>query len=339
MSRLIRAGNTDIEVKMRLLYSLLIPITLGYAQPPEPLRLEKTIPLPAVQGRIDHMSIDLKNQRLFVAALGNDTIEVIDIRAAKRMHTISGVREPQGLLYVPDVDRLYAANAKDGTLRIFDAMSWKLLQTIELGDDADNIRYDAARKHIYVGYGSGALGELDPDGKRIADIKLDAHPESFQLEQNGPRIFVNLPHSEKIAVIDRQKQSIIATWQTGRARGNFPMALDEPDHRLFVICRSPAQMIVLDTTTGKVIQTLPCVGDSDDVFYDRERKRIYASGGEGAVWVYQQQDADHYKELARIATVKGARTSFFSPDLSRLFVAARAEAGRTAEIRMYGTQD
>jgi DNA-binding beta-propeller fold protein YncE len=220
-------------------------------------------------------------------------------------------------------------------LRIFDAASWKPLQTIELGADADNVRYDAAREHVFVGYGTGALGELDLNGRRLADIKLDAHPESFQLEHDGPRIFVNLPRSQKIAVIDRTKQAVVATWQTGGARSNFPMALDEPDRRLFVICRSPAQMIVLDTTTGKVIQTLPSVRDSDDVFYDRARKRIYASGGEGAIWIYQQQDTDHYKELTRVNTVSGARTSFFSPDLGRLFVAARAEAAGPAEIRVY----
>jgi YVTN family beta-propeller protein len=173
----------------RFLSTLFLCVAVSFAQP---LRLEKTIPLPDVQGRIDHMSMDTRNQRLFVAALGNNTVEVIDLRAGKRIHSIPGLREPQGVLYLADVDRLYVANGNDGTLRVFDGSSYRLLKTIEFGDDADNVRYDAGQSHVYVGYGSGAFGVVDRDGKTIATIKLDAHPESFQLEKNGPRIFVNL---------------------------------------------------------------------------------------------------------------------------------------------------
>jgi DNA-binding beta-propeller fold protein YncE len=320
-----------------LLAFCLVPLTLIAAQTREPLTFERAVPLPQVQGRIDHLSLDAKNQRLFVAALGNNTIEVIDIRAGKRIHTISGLLEPQGLLYLPAVNRLYATNRGDGSLRIFDATSWKLLKTIQFGADADNVRYDDARGHIYVGYGNGALGEIAPDGNRIADIKLDAHPESFQLGKSGPRIFVNLPRSQKIAIIDREKRVILGTWTTGGPQANFPMALDEDDHRLYVVCRSPAKMVVLDTTTGKVVQTLPSVADSDDVFYDRARRLIYASGGEGAIVIYQQNDVDHCVAVEQVKTVKGARTSFFSPDMSRLFVAARSEGLHSAEIWVYRT--
>ena len=305
------------------------------AQTNEPLKLEKTIQLPDVQGRIDHMSIDVKGQRLFVSALGNNTVEVIDLKAGKRANAISGLKEPQGVLYVPGSGRLYVASSKDGTVKIFDATQLKLLKTVEYSDDADNLRYDSSRERIYVGFGDGALGELDSDGKKIGEIKLDSHPESFQLEKNSARIYVNLPKSRKIAVLDREKGTVLTTWGTGMSFNNYPMALDEQNHRLFVVTRLPARLLVMDTSSGKTVQTLSAVGDCDDVFYDQSRKRIYASGGEGAISVFEQQDADHYKEVGRIATVKGARTSFFSLDLSRLYLAVRRQGSSTAMIQVF----
>jgi len=305
------------------------------AQPRPPLHLEKAIELPDVQGRIDHMSVDVKGQRLFVSALGNNTVEVIDIRAGKRVKTITGLAEPQGVLYVPTNDRLFVANAKDGSVRIFDGSSYALLKTIDYGDDADNLRFDAGRQRVIVGYGSGALGELDNEGHRVSETKLDAHPESFQLEKDSPRTYVNLPKSHKVAVVDRQKHAITTTWGTGISFANYPMALDEQDHRLFVVTRFPARLLVFDTASGKTIQSIPAVGDCDDVFYDATRRRIYASGGEGAISVFEQQDPDHYKESARITTVKGARTSFFSPEIDRLFLAVRREASRPAAIEVF----
>ena len=315
--------------------SLLAGASIAQGQSGPALRLKNTVLLPGVEGRIDHLAIDLDNQRLFVAALGNNTVEVIDVRSAKRVHSITGLAEPQGVLYQPDKKRLFVANAKDGTIRIFDAVTFRPVRSVELGDDADNIRMDAATRRIYVGYGSGALAALDADGNKVADIKLDAHPESFQLEKAGARIFVNLPSSKKVAVIDRKKGAIIANWRTDDASANFPMALDEGNGRLFIVCRRPASMLVLDTKSGAVIAKLAAVGDCDDVFYDQSHKRIYASGGEGAIGVYQQQDAGHYSEMGRIQTVKGARTSLFVPELNTLFLAVRRQGNDAAAIRIY----
>ena len=317
------------------IFLLSLATVWGQSNGGAPLKLETTIPMPDVQGRIDHFSVDLNNQRLFVAALENNTVEVLDIKSAKRLHTISGLHEPQGVLYVPGENKLFVANAKDGTCRIYDATSFQLVQTIEYGDDADNIRFDEPTKQVYVGYGSGALGILDLSGKKLGDIKLDAHPESFQLEKKGTRIFVNLPDSRKIAVIDRRKKAVVGQWETGGALANFPMALDEANHRLFSVCRKPAVLVVLNTDSGAVIAKIPTVGDSDDVFYDATRKRIYASGGEGTIVVLQQQDPDHYQEIARVPTVKGARTSLFVPDLGRLFLAVRKQGSEDAAIRVY----
>lgn len=329
------ANSEDGADKMRLAILFFLSATVLGAQTTEPLKLEKTIELPEVQGRIDHMSIDVKGQRLFVSALGNNTVEVIDLKAGKRTNTISGLQEPQGALYVPTNDRLFVANGKDGTVKVFDGTSFQLLKTIDYGDDADNLRFDSSRQHIYVGYGSGALGELDADGQKIKEIKLDAHPESFQLEKNGIRIYVNLPKSRKVAVLDREKHSVVTTWGTGLSLANYPMALDESSHRLFVVTRFPARLLVFDTESGKVVQKLSAAGDCDDIFFDQTRKRIYASGGEGAISVFEQKDADHYAELKRIPTAKGARTSFYSPDFGRLYLAVRRQGSTPAMIQVF----
>jgi hypothetical protein len=210
-----------------------------------------------------------------------------------------------------------------------------MLNSTSYGDDADNLRHDPSSGHIWVGYGGGALGEFDQEGTKLADVKLDAHPESFQLEKNGSRIFVNLPRSRKIAVVDRKARAVSESWGTGGPLANYPMALDERDHRLFVVTRFPARLIVLDTDQGKRVAALPAIGDCDDVFYDERRHRIYAIGGEGGISVFQQRDADHYDELGRIKTVSGARTGFFSADLDRLYVAVRKHESQSAEIRVY----
>jgi len=320
-----------------LLLSLIGVSTFSFGQSgaSEPLKLEATIPMPDVQGRIDHLSIDLKGQRLLVAALGNNSLEIVDLKQNKLIHSISGLAEPQGIAYIPSSNRVFVANGKDGSVRAFDADSWKMLKSIPYGEDADNLRLDPNSGHIWVGYGGGALGELDQEGTKLADIKLDAHPESFQLEKNGSRIFVNLPGSRKIAVVDRETGSVAASWGTGGPLANYPMALDQQNHRLFVVTRFPARLIVLDTVQGKRVAALSAIGDCDDVFYDQRRHRIYAIGGEGGISVFQQRDPDHYDELGRIRTVSGARTGFFSAELDKLYVAVRKHGSQAAEIRVY----
>lgn len=320
---------------MRFLVLVLGLIGLASAQT---LRLEQTIALPGVRGRIDHMAIDAKRGRLFVAALGNDTVEVVDLQQGQRVHTISGLHEPQGTLYVPGTGRLYVANGKDGTLRIYDGGTYQLLKTIEFGDDADNLRYDEGQDRVYAGYGSGALGAVDRAGNKVSESKLDAHPEAFQLEKNGTRVFVNLPGSRKVAVVDRRSGSVIASWGTDGALANFPMALDEASHRLFIACRLPARLLILDTHSGKVIAKLPVAGDCDDVFYDAGRKRIYASGGQGFITVFEQRDADHYVQIASIPTAPGARTSLFSGEMKKFFLAVPRRGPQEAEIRVYVVQ-
>jgi YVTN family beta-propeller protein len=325
-----------IKVALMLSSSGLLPI-IALTQPKgsELLKLEATVPMPEVQGRIDHLAVDVAGRRLLVAALGNNTIEVIDLKTNGRIHTIRGLAEPQGIAYVPSVNRLFVANRKDGSVRSFDAASWAHLKTIPYGDDADNLRIDSGTGHVWVGYGSGALAEFDVDCDKLGEIKLDAHPESFQFEKNGSRAFVNLPDSKKIGVVDRKTRSIVGSWNTGGPRSNFPMTLDERNHRLFVVTRAPAKLIVLDTSNGAVIGSFTAIGDSDDVFYDERRRRIYAIGGEGGISIFEQRDPDHYAEPGRVTTVPGARTGLFSPDLDRLYVAVRKHDSQPAAIRIY----
>jgi DNA-binding beta-propeller fold protein YncE len=300
------------------------------------LHLERAIPLPGVEGRIDHLSVDVKGQRLFVAALGNHTIEVIDLAGGKATHSIKGLGEPQGLCYLASKNELFAADGADGTCRIYDAASFRLLNTVALNSDADNIRYDAAKNEVWVGYGEGALGALDAAGKRTGDVKFKGHPESFQLERSGSRIFVNVPDAGRILVIDRARRSVIANWPVANAAANFPMALDEAGHRMFTGCRKPATVLVFDTAAGKQASSFGICGDTDDLFFDAGRRRLYVSCGEGFLDVI---DADSYKRLERIATAPGARTSLFVPELDRLYLAVRRHDGHAAEIRVYRTRD
>lgn len=318
---------------MRFL-ALLLPAALACAQ--SPFRLEKTIPLPGVEGRIDHLAIDVRAKHLFLSALGNNTVEVVDVEAGKRIVSLPGMHEPQGTGFSPDFHKLYVANGKDGKLRIFDSVTFKPAGELDFGDDADNVRYDAAHKQVWVGYKDGVLGVLDAaNNKREGDIYVDAHPESFQLEKNGTRIFVNVPDAHEIEVVDRTKRVKLAKWAVTDPAQNFPMALDEGNHRLFAGCRKPARLLVLDMESGKRVALLPCPGDTDDLFYDAARKRVYVAGGEGYLEAFQQNSPDQYQSLGKIATAGGARTGLYVPDLNRFYLAVPHRGNQGAEIRVY----
>ncbi len=309
------------------------------AQGTASLRLVRTISLPNVEGRIDHMAIDLKIQHLFVVALGNNSLEVLDLQAGKQIHGIGGLKEPQGILYIPELNRILVANGGDGSCNIFDGTSFHMVDSLKFPNDADNVRYDRVNTHVYVGYGNGALGVIDANNwKRIGNVQLAGHPESFQLEEAGPRIFVNVPTANHIAVVDRSKLTVIATWPLVGVEANFPTALDEANHRLFVGCRQPPKIIVFDTESGKEVTRFDIAKDVDDIFYDSARKRLYASCGEGFLNVFQQNDAYHYAALVRIPTAAGARTSLFVPEQGRLYLAVPHRKEQQAEIRVYAVE-
>jgi DNA-binding beta-propeller fold protein YncE len=327
---------------MKLLASLLLcsAALCACAQEPTTLKLTKTIPLPGVQGRFDHFAIDTKRQRLFVAALGHNTLEVVDIAAGKHLKSIAGLHKPTGVLYLAEPNQIAIANGEDGTFKLFDGASYALAKALGSLDDADNVRFDPEVKLVYVGYGEGALAVIDAATmKQTGSIKLAAHPESFQLEQQSRHIFVNVPDVKQIAVVDRDKKSVTSTWPMTEFKANFPMALDEVNHRLFIGCRQPARLVVFDTTTGSPVTNLPISGDTDDLFYDAKLKRIYISCGEGLVDVIEQRDADRYQLRERITTRAGARTSFFSADLNEFYLAVPSREKQESEIRVYQPQN
>jgi sugar lactone lactonase YvrE len=302
-----------------------------------PLRREKEIPLSGVEGRIDHFSIDEGGQRLFIAALGNGSVEIVDIRKGERTAEIKGLKEPQGVSYDPKTDRLYVATARDGELRIYDGKSFALQGTLEFGSDADNVRYDRKTGDIWVGYGHGGLGIVNSAGQKVGLISLGSHPEAFLFEETGDRVFVNIPGQFGVAVVDRKKRTAIGKWGLGGSLANYPMALDDADGRLFVGCRVPARLVVLDTTSGRIAVMLPTVGDTDDVFYDANRRLVYVIGGEGAVEVFRQRDPDRYDSIGRTPTASGARTGFFAPNSHRLYVAVPHRGPQAAKVSVYAT--
>jgi DNA-binding beta-propeller fold protein YncE len=307
------------------------------AQPVETplLQLEAKIPLGSVRGRIDHMAVDLKRQRLFVAELGKDSVAIVDLANRKLIRTIAGLKEPQGVGYEPLTDMLYVANAGDGSVQLFEGGDYTARERIELGSDADNIRIDAAASRIFVGYGSGALAVIDPSiRRRVGDIPLKAHPESFQVDPRTGQIFINVPDAPGIAVVDRVSQKQTGKWPIPDHGANFPMALDPVHRQVLVIFRVPAELGVFSMTGGKLIATTETCGDADDLFIDAKRGRVYVSCGAGFLDVLEAKGTT-YRRTARIPTVSGARTSLFVPELDRLLVAVRANSEEPAAIWVF----
>jgi DNA-binding beta-propeller fold protein YncE len=330
---------------MKLLEKLICCVTLcsasalALAAGETMLELEATVPLPGVKGRIDHFAIDTRRERLFVAALGNDTVEIIDLKQNRHERSLSGFGEPQGVLYIPDQDRLYVANGKADRVDILDAASLAVRKRLK-AEDADNLRLDKKGQNVLVGYGKGAgkgaLRILNPSTEQASgEIKLPGHPESFQLEEAGPRVFVNVPTANQIAVVDRLKSSVVAKWDTAGAAQNFPMALDEATQRLFVGARSPAMLLVYDTATGKMVAKLAIGQDTDDLFFDPVRKRVYVICGEGRIDILIQENPDRYSLAGSVQTAPRARTGLFVPGADKLYVAAPAAGSSPARVLAY----
>ncbi|HET7213520.1 MAG TPA: YncE family protein [Terriglobia bacterium] len=305
-----------------------------------PLKLAGTILMPHVRGRIDHLSIDVKGRRLFVSALGSDTVEVLDLSTGKDIHSIAGMHEPQGVFYVPASNKIFVANGDDGVVRILDGSSYRQLSTVQLSSDADDIRYDVARKLIFVGYGSGGIAVLNAmTGRELGTIKLRGHAEAFEVENGGARIYVNVPEANEIAVADWKSRSVIERWPMEKYLDNFPMAIDRAHHRLFVVCRRPAELLALDSRSGKMVAHLAVVRSADDIYYDKTRRRLYISGGQGAISVVDELDAGRYRLQATIPTAPGARTSLFAPQMDRFYLAVPRNGNREAEILVYAVSN
>jgi DNA-binding beta-propeller fold protein YncE len=308
-----------------------------------PLQLEEQIPVPNVAGRLDHFTVDAKRRRLFVSALGNNTVEVIDVFAGRVIHSIKGLAEPQGPLYVPGIDKLYVANAEDGKVRVYDGTTYTLRKTIDFGNDPDNMRYDEASKMVFVGFGQddGGIAMIDPkNDERIGNVyKTEGHPESFQVEASGGHIFVNVPDAGNVVESLDRKTGAVKKWPLRGLRANYAMALSEEDHRLFTITRKTPMLVVLDTQTGNEVARLRAAGECDDVFFDASRKRIYAVGGEGMISVFQQNDPDHYELVANVPSSVGIRTGYFFARRDRFYVGVPAKGNEPAQVWTYEAED
>jgi DNA-binding beta-propeller fold protein YncE len=330
------------DLKAMSMGLLLAPIFSLNAQN-SPLKLVQTIPMPGVQGRLDHFGLDVKGKRIFVAALGDNqnTVEVLDLGSGKHISSIPGQSKPQGIFYSVEFSKIFVANGDDGTCKIFRSNDFKLIDNLSLGTDADHVGYDPATKYLYVGVGdaqSGALSVIDTrTDKHVSHIKTDARPGGIKIEQSGgPRIFVTLAGSTKLGVVDKDKREEIRTFQATNAGSSVALALDEGHHRLFAGVRNPPLLVVLDTESGRQISQLEGVAGIDDLWWDAVRQRVYASGGRGFdvgyVYVYQQKDPDHYKLEGKVATAPGAGTSLWAPEFDRLYVAAPASEKQAAAV-------
>ena len=275
------------------------------------LVLAAKVPLTGVSGRIDHFTFDPKRRLTIFSGLGNNTIEIVNNFQGKHVKTITGLDEPQGPLYVPEFDKLFVANAGNGVVNVYDAKTWDLRKSISLGDesDTDNLRYDEATKRVFVGV-VGGIAMIDAATEaHVGDLKgSGGHIESFQLEKNGSRVFANVPGDDSVVNVIDRKTGALAKWVLNGAKANFPMILDESNHRLFVITRTPPLVVVLDTDTGQEVARVRVKAASDDAYFDVARKRIYVICGEGYISVIQQNDRDHYALVENIPTIAGART-------------------------------
>jgi len=298
-----------------------------------------SMPLPNVGERFDHMAIDAQNQLVFITARGNNSVYVADLITEGVDHIITGLNEPQDVFYVPQFNRLYISNGGDGTVDVFDVGNYSLIKTLSFSQnaaDADNIRYDSNAGLLYVGYGEenqSGIGIIDTRSNTVVgSIPLNGHPEAFQLEQNGTRIFVNVPTANSIEVADSLTRAVIATWPISNATDNFPMALDEKDHRLFVGLWSPPELFVYDTTTGKAITSVKTPLDVDDLFYDSYAHLIFGSCGQGSLFVISQHNEDSYQPTMTLPTGPLARTSLFYPEGEKLYIAVPQHHGLTAQL-------
>jgi DNA-binding beta-propeller fold protein YncE len=318
----------------------------SHAKDRSPLRLVQTIPMPNVKGRIDHIDVDVKGKRLFVAGLENGSLEVVDLQSGKWLKSIPGFKKTQGIAFVPSLNKLFVASGDDGMVRVFRGDSLELLDAIKLDLGPNRFAYDFHTQLLFVGYGGkdagkdfGEVGIIDAKTDRhLGDIKVEAHPSELLLDQAGKTLFVFVSIASLVQVVDTTRREVVSTWPVSSKR-NGDGALDEKSNRLFIGTRTPPEMIAMDYRNGKEVAKLPTVEGMDGVYFDPGLKRIYVSGGRdndvGYVRVYQQKDADHYESIGRIPTKAGAGTSFWSPELNRLYVAAPAGGNEEASILVF----
>jgi hypothetical protein len=307
----------------------------------DPLELTQTIALKGKAGKLDHLALDAKRERLFLANTANGTLDVVDLKEGKLLQQVKGQTGIQGIAYAADLDRVFVGLGGGGLCNVFGGEKYQPLKTIKFSGDADNTRYDPATHLVFVAHDEKVLGIVDAKSYAVSpDLKLPGTAEGFQIETKRPRLYLVLPNPSQVLVIDTNKKEITATYPLKMASGGHPLAIDEANKRIFVGCRTEPMVVVLDSETGKEITSVAIPKDVDDLYYDAKRKKLYASCGEGFLAVIRQADADKYELEEKITTVKDAKTSLFAPDASRLYLAVPRQPNQEGpEIRVYKVKD
>jgi hypothetical protein len=314
-------------------------------QPTPPLTLQAAITLPTGTGKFDHFAYDLKANRLFIAATGNHSIEVLDLNSERLAENLGGIGKPHGLAWLPTTGLLYASDGAEGKLKIFAGSPLSLAKSIELSEDADDMVYDENARLLYVGHGGSdaknpaAIAVIDTTRQTLlVDLPVAAHPEGLEIDHPHDRIFVNVAEAGEVVVIDGASHTQTAAWKLTRAKDNVPLAYDEEHQVLFIACRTPARLLALDANSGNELTDLPSDAGADDLFYDPASRRIYLIAGGGAVDVYQIDAAKAIQAIGVIPTAAGAKTGLLVPSQHALFVGAPATNGKQAELLRYSTQ-
>jgi DNA-binding beta-propeller fold protein YncE len=304
------------------------------------LELVQTIVLKGKAGKLDHLALDAKRDRLFLANTTNGTLDVVDLQGGKLLKQVTGQPGIQGVAYAADLDRVFVGLGSGSLCNVFDGNDYKPLKTIKF-DDADNVRYDAEHHLVFVAHAEKALGVVDAKSFAFkGDVKLPGPAEGFQIAPSRPQLYLVMPSPSQVAVIDIDKREVVANYPIKMAGGGHPLALDDANKRLFVGCRQPPMVVVLDGQTGKEITGVEVPKDIDDLYYDAKRKRLYGSCGEGFLAVIKQSDADHYEVVEKIATVPQAKTCLFDAATGRLFLAVPRQPDKPGpEIRIYKVRD
>lgn len=298
------------------------------------LSLQKVIPLPGVKGRIDHLDINLARKIVYIAALGNNSLEVVDLAQDKLLRSVPGFDEPQGVVYIPQTNEIMVANGGNGTCVFLNGENFQTTATLKLGSDADDVRYDPASERIFVGYGNGGIAIVDAKShQQLADIRLPAHPEGFQLSRNRDQLMVNVPDAGSIFVLDLKGSRVGTTWKAAFS-ANFPIAADPEDQLFFIGFRHPARLAAVEENSGKLVASVPLIADVDDLYYDGRQKKIYASGGGGAIDIFRFNNSK-LEPVGSMSTRSGARTSLLVPALNSFLLAERAGDGKPAQLLVY----
>jgi len=307
-----------------------------------PLKPIDTISLPpAVKGRFDHFGVDLKHNRLFATPEDYHAVLVLDLVSGKPVAEIRGIAKPHAVLYREDLDRIFITDGEEGALKVFDGKTYQPAGAISLAKDADSIGYDAASQHLYVVNGGKDAGQpystvsvIDTTaGKKLADIRIDGETlEAMALDVFRPRLYINNRARNQVTVVDRWKNTVVASWPVKMGSDNVAMALDEAHQRLLVGCRS-GQVVIFDTNTGRELQAVPIPKGVDDMTYDPGSKRLYAIGS-GMIDVLQEIDADHFRSIGSLAAGDQAKTGRLVPEINRYFAAVPQAGSGTASIRV-----